>query len=124
MARRFLMDDWRFFPRLAAMIAYSPSAANKSFSLRIRGVAEPTLPLFFYPIVEHDDLLAQVADDLDVRFVGRMDQIRGQVGFVLERHNEYVREAFGLPFFADVGAVLEADDRIDLLRQGGEGVDD
>ena len=44
--------------------------------------------------------------------------------FVAEGDQKAVRQTFGLVLFADVGAVLQADDRVDLARQSGKGVDD
>jgi hypothetical protein len=55
--------------------------------------------------------------------VRRLDQIRRQIGFILERNDEHVCESLRLPLLADIRAVLEADDRIDLLGQGRERVD-
>src|SRR5436190_1067483 len=76
------------------------------------------------PVVEDDDLFAAVADDFHVGVVGRMGDVGVAVGFVFERDDENVGETVGLAFFADVCAVLEADDRVDFLRQAGKGVDD
>src|SRR5436190_3860556 len=76
------------------------------------------------PVVEDNDLFAAVADDFHVGVVSRMGNVGVAVGFVFERDDENVGEAIGLAFCADVRAVLETDDRIDLLRQAGNGVDD
>src|SRR5438477_12619466 len=56
--------------------------------------------------------------------MSRVNDVGVAVGFGLEGDDEDMREAVGFAFLADVRAVLEADDRVDLFRQGGKGVDD
>lgn len=81
----------------------------------------PSLPCSWLasPIIEDDYLVTFVFDNLHVSLVRRVFEIGCQVLLVSKSDDEAVRKTFRLALLADVGAVLEANDRVDLLGQPG-----
>ena len=76
------------------------------------------------PVIDHHRLFQNRLELLHEGLVGRVGEVLGSTGFVLEGHEEQVRESLVDHLGAVVRAPLVALDGVDLFREFAEGFDD